>query len=123
MRRVNQPLLSPSESLIGIPYDDPMKAAKRNARFILSRYDFAPLPERREVVEECHAGRVYRLYARLTSRVSNDWAVVSVLTDGRGAFWGYETMETGLWERAFGSAAYWLATKAYVEAKQRAKVN
>jgi hypothetical protein len=121
MRRANQPLLTAAESLIGIAPDDPLKAAKRNARFILSRYDFSPLPERREVVEECHAGRVYKLYARMTSRVSNDAAVISVLTDGCGAFWGYETVETTAWAKPMTSSAYWIAAKAFVETWQAKK--
>ncbi len=122
MRRVNQPMLTAAESLIGITYDDPMKQAKRNARFILSRYDFSPVPDRREVVEEGHAGKTYRLYARITSRVSNDSALVSVLTDGRGAFWGYETVETTVWAKSMTEAAYWMAAKAFVEARQASKV-
>lgn len=121
MRRVNQPMMTAAESLIGITYDDPLKAAKRNARFILSRYDFSPIPERREVVEECIAGKTYRLYARMTSRVSNDRAIVSVLTDGRGTFWGYETVETTNWANSMSDEAYWLAAKAFVEAKAISK--
>lgn len=121
MRRKNQPLMTAAESLIGIEYDDPLKTAKRNARRIVANYDFRPLKERYEVVEECHAGRTYRFYAEVLGRINNDRAVVSVLTDGHGAFWGYAVEETGLWGKAMTTEAYWLATKAFVEAWSQRK--
>lgn len=123
MRRANQPLMTAAEALIGIEHDDPLKAAKRNARYLVANYDFAPLQDRYETVEDGHAGRIYKLYARMTSRVSNDAAVISVFTDGRGAFWGHATEETSLWEPAYGRDAYWIAAKAFVEARQAEKAS
>lgn len=116
MRRVNQPMLTAAESLIGITYDDPMRAAKRDARQIVRDYDFAWDMERREVAEDGHAGKTYRLVLKLSGRTRNDYAEVSVSADGRGAFWGYETIKKGLWSTAYDPDSYWLATKAWVEA-------
>ena len=135
-----QHLMTASESLIGTTSDDPLRAAKRSALYMVQplrdsrnrivtgedgqpvrRYAFNPLPERRETLAGGYAGPTYRLFARMVSRASNDSAVVSVLTDGRGGYWGYETVETGPWAAAFGRDAYWLAAKAVVEANQESK--